>query len=124
MIGLIAIDQAVKWWVLNHGLFTKLNSGFIFGLGQNWDLFFWISCIVIIILFLMTMQRPGVQIYNLFIILAAALSNLIDRIFRGGVIDYWQMHYFSVEIFFNLADVLLIIGVFIYAWQVGQEHNN
>ena len=124
IIALILIDQIVKWWVLNHQLFVRFNEGFIFGWGKNWDLFFWISCIIIIVLFLATIKRPGLQVYNLVVILAAAVSNLIDRIFRGGVVDYWQINYFGVNIFFNLADVLLILGVAIYAWQVGKEADN
>lgn len=124
MIFLIIVDQLVKWWVLRNDYSVVINTGFIFGLGKNWDLFFWVSCIIIVILFLSTIKRPGPQIYNLFVILAAALSNLIDRIFRGGVVDYWRIDYFNVKIFFNLADILLIIGVAIYAWQVGKENQN
>lgn len=124
MVLLIVIDQIVKWQILSHSLFVKLNSEFIFGLGKNWDLFLWISCILIVILFLFTIKKPALQTYNLFIILAAALSNLIDRIFRGGVVDYWHINYFHTEIFFNLADVLLVLGVFIYAWQVGKENQH
>ena len=122
LIFLIGLDQTVKWWVLRHPLFVKINSEFIFGLGQNWDLFFWISCILIVILFLLSFRRPIMQIYSLFIILAAAISNLTDRIFRGGVVDYWRLQYFHTTLFFNLADVLLVIGVIIYVWQIRKEN--
>lgn len=124
MVLLVVLDQMVKWWVLSHPLFVKLNSGFIFGLGHNMDLFLWISCILIVILFLFTIKKPTLQTYNLFVILAAALSNLIDRIFRGGVIDYWRISFFHNEIFFNLADIILVLGVSIYAWQVGKENQH
>ena len=127
MVFLVVIDQIVKWWVLHHSLYTshvKLNSGFIFGLGHNIDLFLWVSCILIVILFLFTMKKPALQTYNLFVILGAALGNLIDRIFRGGVVDYWQISYFNTEIIFNLADVILVSGVMLYAWQVGKENQH
>lgn len=124
MVFLVVIDQVVKWWVLSHPLFVKLNSGFIFGLGHNIDLFLWVSCILIVILFLLTIKRRALQTYNLFVILGAALSNLIDRIFRGGVVDYWRVSYFHTEIFFNLADVILVLGVALYAWQVGKENQH
>ena len=124
MVFLVVIDQVVKWWVLSHSLFAKLNSGFIFGLGHNIDLFLWVSCILIVILFLLTIKTPTLQTYNLFVILGAALSNLIDRSFRGGVVDYWQISYFHTEIFFNLADIVLVLGVMLYAWQVGKENQH
>ena len=121
---LIVIDQVIKWWVLSRNLFVKYNAGFIFGWGSNWDLFFWVSCILIVILFIYSIKKPPLQTVNLFIILAAALSNLIDRVFRDGVVDYWQINYFRVQIFFNFADLLLILGVFVYAWQIGKENHN
>lgn len=124
IVFLIFIDQIVKYWVLTTNKYSYLNSGFIFGLGRNFDLFLWISCIVIVILFIFSIKKSKPQTYNLFVILAAALSNLIDRILCGGVIDYWRINYFGVEIFFNLADILLILGVAFYAWQVGKENSN
>lgn len=124
MVFLVVLDQIIKWWVLRHSLFVKLNSGFIFGLGHDMDLFLWISCILIVILFLFTIKKPALQTYNLFVILGAALSNLIDRIFKGGVVDYWHISYFHTEIFFNLADVILVLGVMLYAWQVGKENQH
>lgn len=122
LVFLIIIDQLVKWWVIKHPVFFELNSGFIFGMSKNWDLFFWISCIIIVSLFLYIFERPLVQVYSLFIVLAAALSNLIDRIFRGGVIDFWRINYFGTQLYFNLADLLLILGVFLYAWQISKEN--
>lgn len=124
LIVLIGIDQAIKWWVLRCNFFVVLNHNFIFGLGQNWDLFLWLSCILIVVLFLLSFRRPALQIYSLFVILAAALSNLGDRIFRGGVVDYWRFKYFHTQIDFNLADVLLVLGVIIYAWQIGKENSH
>lgn len=41
-------------------------------------------------------------------LLGGALGNLSDRLFRGYVIDYIDVKYFSV---FNLADVTINIGV-------------
>lgn len=123
LVLLLMIDQGIKWFVLSQHHFFIINPGFIFGLGRNVDLFLWVSCIIIVVLFLLTFKRNLLQTYNLFIILAAALGNLTDRIFRGGVVDYWQINYFGINLSFNLADIILILGVFIYAWQVGKENN-
>jgi signal peptidase II len=42
------------------------------------------------------------------LILGGALGNLTDRVFRGEVVDYLDVHFWPV---FNLADIALTIGV-------------
>ncbi|NLO74021.1 MAG: signal peptidase II [candidate division WS1 bacterium] len=46
------------------------------------------------------------------LLLGGALGNLIDRLFRGRVVDYLDLHFWPV---FNLADVALTVGVFWFA---------
>lgn len=43
-------------------------------------------------------------------IFAGGVSNLIDRIFRGYVVDFIQMKFFGI---FNLADAFIVISVII-----------
>lgn len=42
------------------------------------------------------------------LILGGALGNLTDRVFRGQVVDYLDLHFWPV---FNLADIALTLGV-------------
>lgn len=51
------------------------------------------------------------EIYILVLILFGAISNLIDRFFYGAVVDYLDLKYFTI---FNLADVMISVGVIIY----------
>jgi signal peptidase II len=46
--------------------------------------------------------------FPLALILGGALGNLADRIFRGQVVDYLDVHFWPV---FNLADIALTVGV-------------
>lgn len=47
-------------------------------------------------------------------ILFGAISNMVDRLQYGFVIDYLELKYFTV---FNLADVMISLGVFILILQ-------
>jgi len=46
-------------------------------------------------------------IFSFYLIIAGALSNLIDRLFFGAVLDYFKL-YSSI---FNLADLAILAGV-------------
>ena len=48
--------------------------------------------------------------YTLCLILAGGISNLIDRIIRGFVIDYINLEEFIKFPIFNLADIYIVIG--------------
>ena len=51
-------------------------------------------------------------LWPLALILGGALGNLLDRIVRGNVVDYLDLHFWPV---FNLADSALTVGVFWFA---------
>lgn len=44
-------------------------------------------------------------------ILGGGISNLLDRVFRGYVVDYIDINYLIKYPIFNLADILIVIGV-------------
>ena len=48
----------------------------------------------------------------LYILLAGAFSNILDRIFRAGVVDYLTLRGFPWS--FNLADIFIIWGTIHY----------
>jgi len=113
---LIIIDQIIKWWVINNPSFLYINPGFIFGLGSNYDLFFWILMTIILILAFFVSKKEKKYYWVFCIMLSGAISNLIDRFFRGGVIDYFKID-FGYQLIFNFADVLLVTGLIIYIYQ-------
>jgi len=55
----------------------------------------------------------------LFLIIGGAYGNIIDRAMHGYVTDFLHVHYFNTYNFyvFNIADVLINIGVFSLLFQ-------
>lgn len=51
------------------------------------------------------------------IILGAGGSNLLDRFVHGGVVDYVYWHKWFEFAIFNLADVMIDVGVVLTLWQ-------
>lgn len=59
------------------------------------------------------------------LIVSGALGNLIDRIFRGYVIDFISFTLFNREMaIFNIADTLITFGIIMYIWILFMEGKN
>ncbi|MCK5060937.1 signal peptidase II [Candidatus Parcubacteria bacterium] len=72
-----------------------------------------IIAILFMVLIIAIKQYQSGHIYNaglLSVIFLGAASNLYDRFKYQGVIDYFNLKYFSV---FNLADSLIVVSVFL-----------
>lgn len=129
IISLVVIDQLIKVLAIKYlmpansvtlingvlSLTYLENKGAAFGL---WDSTLFLIGVDIAILLVVGKLLFGKKYeftklmkiaYSL--ILAGGLTNLIDRIFRGYVIDYidiTEMFYYPV---FNIADICIIVGV-------------
>lgn len=129
--GLIAAsDQVVKWLVqqsMAYGESVSVtpffnwvhvwNTGAAFSLfanGGGWQRYFLIGIaavvsIVLIKLVLENRHKGEAIAYSL--ILGGATGNLVDRIFRGYVVDsfdvYWRSWHWPA---FNLADIAIVLG--------------
>ena len=92
------------------------NSGAAFGIkvGSVWS-FVAINIVVlgIIIKFIYSQlsELNNKTIVILSLVLAGGISNLIDRIFRGFVIDYIDITQIIDYPVFNFADILVVVGV-------------
>lgn len=111
---LIILDQLSKYIIRTNGGFYICNKHFAFGLTANY-----ISIILIIFLFIIILNSKF-KIFNLTLIkityiplillVAGAISNIIDRIMFGCVIDFIDLKFWPV---FNLADIYITVGIFI-----------
>ncbi|NLK73842.1 MAG: signal peptidase II [Clostridiales bacterium] len=67
----------------------------------------------LIILFAFILPKKGNKLYKLglSLIIGGAISNVVDRIKRGYVIDYFSINYKKLKnIIFNLSDIFIFVG--------------
>lgn len=134
IIVLIFIDQYTKILALTHlkdqdpfviwkGVFELRyleNRGAAFGILQNQQIFFIImTAIVLIAIAYIYRLTPDTRRYlplrlTVIFITAGAIGNMIDRIMRGYVVDFF---YFSLIDFpiFNVADIYVTVTFFVLA---------
>ena len=94
------------------------NTGAAFGIGSNSTSMFVAVNVVIIglITYFIFSKREELSkliLIALHLILAGGISNLIDRIVRGFVIDYIDISPLIKYPVFNLADIFVVVGCLI-----------
>ncbi len=126
-IILIAIDQISKYYTTTMlkpiGSVTVINNffdltyvenrGAAFGILQNsrW-VFIVVTFIAIAALIVYKFKyKPKGYVINtsLCLILSGAIGNMIDRLFRGYVIDMLEVTFINYPVF-NIADCLVVVG--------------
>lgn len=120
----VAIDQIIKLLVIKHlepigslplvdgvvQLNYAENTGAAFGsFSAHTDLLSIFTFVVIIIGFLylfIKKRKVDVEYVCIALIIAGGIGNLIDRVFRGFVVDYIEPLFIEFAIF-NFADILV-----------------
>ena len=126
---LIAIlDQIIKFIIDKKVLFIEIlptlfnihkvyNYGVAFSFLENKRyLILLFSLILIYFLFNLRKDLPKTKKYDILfgVILGGIIGNLIDRVFRGYVIDYLETFIFGISFpIFNLADICVTLGIII-----------
>ena len=91
------------------------NTGAIFGSmpSKTIILSILVFIIVLVSLFLLLSKKikPGFIYCCLVLVIAGGIGNLIDRVFRGFVVDYLEPLFVNFAIF-NFADCLVTVGAF------------
>ncbi len=110
VIFLVLLDQAIKVSVKALGVKTFCNKGVAFGF---FPADFWIFVALgLIFLVLVFGRKAKIFKYKLpmVLIVSGGISNFVDRARLGCVIDFIDFRIWPV---FNLADVMVSIGVII-----------
>lgn len=109
-------DYSKTIWPHNLSVQLHTNSDIVFGWLQISVIYYLFIFLIIFILFHLLWQEYRknnlFQIWIIGLIGIGALSNLLDRIKYGGVIDWLNVEWWSI---FNLADVYIVGGALLWA---------
>lgn len=123
ILFLLLLDQTTKYLTLGihkqilpiFSLNSVHNTGTLFGLLPNTNLLFILLTIILLGIVIYLYRKEVHLQFGFTFIIAGALGNLLDRIYRGYVIDFLDFHFWPV---FNLADVFIITGIIICIYQL------
>jgi len=131
---LFALDQGTKLWVeRSFQLYESrpLIDGYLSftsvrNLGAAWSIFSgygWLLCIfsvavaVAVVIFFRKLAEGYIERYfALAVLLAGICGNALDRGFRGCVVDFIDVHYYTLWQYpvFNVADMAICCGMGLY----------
>lgn len=123
------LDRLTKYWIITgfikpqvvcsfFNIYVTFNRGIAWGIGSDlhdWYtkiLYLFIACLLLyFIYYLKNILHNKILSIACMFILSGGISNFIDRIWYGAVIDFIQLHlhewYFPV---FNVADISISFG--------------
>jgi signal peptidase II len=113
-LTLTSIDQSSKYIIRHYSGFYICNANISFGLKIPAPVFFlsWLLIIALVIVFLL--KRNSSDTIFLLLILSGAVSNMLDRIAVGCVIDFIDLKFWPI---FNLADIFITTGTFVLVYK-------
>ena len=137
VVVLILLDQGTKLWALAslkpiHNMtlaegFMDLtfveNRGVAFGMfsGQRWFILLLTGIIAVGLIWFYVMMPKKKEYFplrvSLVLVLSGAIGNIIDRLFRGYVVDFFEFTFFEWPVF-NVADIYVVVGVTLLALMI------
>ena len=128
ILFLVVLDQISKFYFLGKNIYifkyfsinSTVNTGITFGIFKGYNILFIFIILLIIglVIYLYKKDKKYCLAYGL--ILAGAFGNLIDRVFRGFVVDFIDFRIWPI---FNLADAFVTIGVLLLIYYLWKDKN-
>ena len=123
---LLLLDQIIKFIVIDNNFvlipgFLNLsyteNTGIAFGLNENNVILIILVNVVILGIIIKFLKEnmdkiDMLEFISLILVIVVGFRNLIDRIFRGHVIDFININLFNFPVF-NMADIYITVGAII-----------
>ena len=123
-VAVFVADHVTKWLVteripLGGQIWTNspvsithvVNRGAAFGVLPQFQWLYLIVAVIVVVYILLAGHRFGTTWYRqvmLGFILGGAVSNGVDRLLQGYVVDFINLHWWPV---FNVADSAIVIGI-------------
>jgi len=144
-IIILLIDQISKLIVINTITYLKeiniipnffslmyvKNTGGAFSIFNNNVILLTIISVICLIFIIRYIIKNNKKLFledlSIAFITGGLLGNLIDRIFRSGVIDFFKFKIITYDFpIFNIADIFIVIGIFIIMISTirGEIHEN
>ena len=102
----------------NYGISFGLFSGTF----PSWVIILFTSVITIVIIYFMIQASNKVEKWGLTLIIAGAISNILDRLINNYVLDFIYLHYKDFYWpAFNFADIYITFGVLMIFFQIFKE---
>ena len=106
---LTGADQLIKYWAVEN-LKGQPSKEFLLGITSLLMIF----CIY----YLIKHKKELLTVISMTLIISGGFGNIIDRLFRGGlVVDYLDVQLFDFAIF-NFADCCVVVGVVLLLIQI------
>lgn len=132
---IVGVDQLIKWIIVKNfeykgsvpfihiGDFEIINISYHKNTGAAFSIFSGMQIFLIIVtsIFIIAgiyavvsgkVKRP-ILVASFSLIIGGGIGNLIDRVFRGFVVDYIEVRLFDFAVF-NFADCCVIIGAVMF----------
>ncbi|MFA5126839.1 MAG: signal peptidase II [Patescibacteria group bacterium] len=125
LFGLFLLDRFTKIYFIKQPLESQALGGFLqLQLNKNiafsWPLpelvLYPLLIIIIVVIFwfwLDSLQKESRLVWSWGLLIIGAVSNLLDRLNFGSVIDFIHIPYFSV---LNISDIYISLGVVWLLW--------
>lgn len=133
---LVLIDQITKMWAIDRFKYAPAvsymndffrfeyaeNTGAFLSFGANFSEFWRIAFFVVLtgvfigfsIFYILTKKLSTMSQLGFVLIIAGGIGNLIDRAFRGYVVDFMNMGIGSLRTgIFNIADMAIVLGIIV-----------
>lgn len=136
---MIILDQMVKYWTVSalkpvgsipiwenifHLTYVE-NRGAAFSILQGQKLFFVAVTLFVLAVILFAFRKGWIMHFTgkwaLLMITGGAIGNVIDRIFRGFVVDMFDFCLINYPVF-NVADIFVVCGGILLIYYVMFKH--
>lgn len=111
-VKLTAVVTIPVWEKVFHLTYVE-NRGIAFGMFDGGRIFFILSTVIVLGLLLWfyhsAEKKNGWLRFGTALVLSGALGNLIDRVFRGYVVDFLDFRLIDFPVF-NVADIAVCVG--------------